>query len=103
MGSRRYYFTETTGHNWADVTAVIAKIAHAAGALPTAEVEKLSLKRLPRSIRGLHCSGAVIVAVELTGWKHVGPTIYESLPDMVEAEIKSLGTQSATTTFDPKK
>ncbi len=42
MGSRRYYFTETTGHNWADVTAVIAKIAHAAGALPTAEVEKLS-------------------------------------------------------------
>jgi hypothetical protein len=34
------------------------------------------------------------------GWKPQGPSLFESLPSMVNEEAKTLGTQSAKLTFD---
>jgi len=34
------------------------------------------------------------------GWKPQGPSLYESLPSMINEEVKTLGTQSSRLTFD---
>jgi hypothetical protein len=103
-GKEGYYFTQAAEHTWRDVTAEIAKIAHEAGAIKSTEVDRLSAEDAtavhpwaPLLWGGnCRCRGDRIRAL---GWTPRGPTIFESLPEMVNFEIKALGTQSSATTF----
>jgi nucleoside-diphosphate-sugar epimerase len=107
-GPEAYYFTETADHTWLDVTAAIAKIAHGRGAILTADIDQLDVAEASKVhpwaplLWGGNCRSRADRLRSL-GWKPAGPTIYESLPAMVDFEINSLGTQSDKTTFDPKK
>lgn len=103
-GCESYYFAEAGEHTWDAVVKEIAKIAQAHGALPSDQVDKLSIE----TASGVHPWAPLIWGGNCrsradrfgaTGWKPTGPTIYKSLPEMVDFEINALGAQSAHTTF----
>jgi hypothetical protein len=82
----------------------IAKLAYKSGDLPSEEIEKLT----PEQATAVHPWAPLLWGgncrsrsdrLRALGWKSVGPTICESLPVMVEVEVKTLGMQSAATTF----
>jgi nucleoside-diphosphate-sugar epimerase len=103
-GKEGYYFTPSAEHTWKDISTTVAKIAHAKGAIETAEVDKLSVEDAisvhpwaPLLWGGnCRCRGDRIRAL---GWKPSDRKIEEYLPEMVDFEIKALGTQSSATTF----
>lgn len=94
-GPEGYYFTEATEHTWVDATTAIARHANARGALPTSEVDQLE----PAQAAEFHPWAPLLWG---GNWIPSGPSIYESIPAMVDVEIATLGTQSAATTFDKK-
>ncbi|KAF2430889.1 NAD(P)-binding protein [Tothia fuscella] len=103
-GKQGYYFVQAAEHTWKDVTTDIAMTAYKVGALDTAEIDKLSVEDAstvhpwaPLLWGGnCRCRGTRIRAL---GWRPVGPTLRECLAEMVEFEVKALGTQSSLTTF----
>lgn len=106
-GPEGYYFTQGAEHRWIDVVTAITKHAHTVGALPSAEIDQLE----PTAASKFHPWAPLLWGgncrsrsdrFHALGWKPVGPTIYESIPAMVDFEIKTLGTQSSGTTFDGK-
>jgi hypothetical protein len=83
----------------------ITKIAHEHDSvLPSEDIDKLTVEEASAVhpwaplLWGGNCRSRGD-RIRALGWEPVGPTIYESLPEMVEVEIKTLGTQSAATTF----
>jgi nucleoside-diphosphate-sugar epimerase len=103
-GKEGYYFVQADEHTWKDVTAAIAKIAHKAGALKSADIDKLSVEDASAVhpwaplLWGGNCRSRGD-RIRALGWKPTGPKIYDSLPEMVSYEIKNMGTQSSSTTF----
>lgn len=103
-GKEGYYFVEAAEHRWKDVVSEIAKIAHQKGAIKSAEVEKLSVEDAVAAhpwaplLWGGNCRSRGN-RIRALGWKPSNRKIEEYLPEMVDFEIKSLGTQSAATTF----
>ncbi len=99
-GPEGYYFTETTEHTWFDVTSAIAQHAKARGALSTSEVDQLD----PAQVVEFHPWAPVLWAGNCrsradrfrVGWIPSGPSIYESIPAMVDAEIATLDTLPLT-------
>lgn len=106
-GPEGYYFAEATEHTWADVTTAIARHANARGALPISEVDHLEPAQAAEFhpwaplLWGGNCRSRAD-RFRALGWIASGPSIYESIPAMVDVEIATLGTQSAATTFDKK-
>jgi hypothetical protein len=106
-GPEGYYFAATTEHVWADVTAAIARIAHSRGLIPSAEVEQLTVEKAAEAhpwgplLWGGNCRSRAD-RFRALGWKPSGPSIYDSLPEMVDFEARSFGNQASTTTFDSK-
>ncbi|RDW75541.1 NAD(P)-binding Rossmann-fold containing protein [Coleophoma cylindrospora] len=103
-GREGYYFTATTDHKWVDVVKAIAKIAHERGAIPSEEIDKLT----PEEASAIHPWAPLLWGgncrskgdrIHALGWKPIGPTVYESLPEMVDVEIKTLGKSVVATTF----
>lgn len=95
---------ETTEHRWGDIVVAIAKLLHSQGALPSENVQHVSPEKAALYhpwaplLWGGNCRSRAD-RFRALGWKPTGPTIYDSLPEMVDFEVKSLGTQSSATTF----
>ncbi|KAL2409316.1 Oxidase ucsJ [Exophiala dermatitidis] len=92
-----YYLAEDGLFVWGELIQRIAEIAHKKGLLPDSEVESLSpdeADRLMPNARyaiGTNSRGISIRAKKLLGWKPTERNIEEELPDIVEAEARSLG------------
>ncbi|KFY81989.1 hypothetical protein V500_10923 [Pseudogymnoascus sp. VKM F-4518 (FW-2643)] len=103
-GKEGYYFVESAEHRWKDIVTELAKIAQQKGAIKTAEVEKLSVEDAiavhpwAPLLWGGNCRSRGD-RIRALGWKPSARKIEEYLPEMVDFEIKSLGTQSSATTF----
>lgn len=103
-GKEGYYFVESAEHRWKDVVAELAKIAHQKGAIKSADVEKLSVEDAiavhpwAPLLWGGNCRSRGD-RIRALGWEPSARKIEEYLPEMVDFEIKSLGTQSSGTTF----
>jgi nucleoside-diphosphate-sugar epimerase len=103
-GKEGYYFTQSAEHTWKDVATAIAKIAHEKGAIKTAEVDKLSVEDAiavhpwAPLLWGGNCRSRGD-RIRALGWTPSARKVEEYLPEMVDFEIKALGTQSSTTTF----
>lgn len=103
-GRSGYYFVTAAEHTWAQVTRAIAKIAHERYAISTAEVEQLDVEEATKVhpwaglLWGGNCRSQSD-RLHALGWKASGPTIFDSLAQMVDAEIQSNGARSSTTTF----
>jgi len=75
------------------------------GLIKSAEVDKLSVEDASAQhpwaplIWGGNCRSRADRLRSL-GWKPQGPTLYESLPAMINEEVKSAGTQTQKLTFD---
>ncbi len=93
------------GQKWGDVSKAIAVELHKQGALQTSDVDKLSVEDAVAQhpwaplLWGGNCRSRSDRLRQL-GWKPQGPSLYDSLPSMLTVEIKTLGKQSSTTTFD---
>jgi hypothetical protein len=78
---------------WGDVVDVIAKDLHAKGAIKSAEVEHVPIEEASNhhpwaaSIWGGNYRSRGDQLRHL-GWKPTGPSIYDSLPAMMDEEIK---------------
>ncbi|EHK99863.1 hypothetical protein M7I_4185 [Glarea lozoyensis 74030] len=103
-GREGYYFTQTAEHTWVEVVKAISEAAQSRGALPSGDIEKLN----PEEASAIHPWAPLLWGgncrsrgdrIRALGWKPVGPGLYECIPEMVDVEINSLGTQSAATTF----
>lgn len=90
---------------WGDIATAITKIAFDKGYISSDEVDKVS----PDEAAALHPWGPLIWGgnsrgrsdrLQALGWKPQGTSVYESLASMVDAEAKTLGSQSQKTTFD---
>lgn len=103
-GEEGYYFTQSAEHTWKDISTAIAKIAHQKCTIKTAEVDKLSIEdaiavhRWAPLLWGGNC-GSRGDRITALGWTPSARKIEDYLPEMVEFEIKVLGTQSSSTTF----
>ena len=103
-GKEGYYFVESAEHRWKDIVAGLAKIAHQKGAIKSAGVEKLSVEDAiavhpwAPLLWGGNCRSRAD-RIRALGWSPSARKIEEYLPEMVDFEIKSLGTQSSVTTF----
>jgi hypothetical protein len=90
---------------WGDVSVAIAKILHEQGIIKSDEVDKLSVEDASAVhpwaplLWGGNCRSSADRLRGL-GWKPSGPTLYHSLPAMIEQEVKFLGKQSSRPTFD---
>ncbi|KAH6722627.1 hypothetical protein DL95DRAFT_366455 [Leptodontidium sp. 2 PMI_412] len=104
-GQQGYYFVAADQFKWADVAEAVSKIASDQGLMSSTAVDKLSVA----DASALHPWAPLIWGgncrsrsdrIEKLGWKAKGPRFQESLPAMIAAEVKTLGTQSSKTTFD---
>ena len=103
-GKEGYYFVQSAEHRWKDIVSELAKIAHQKGAIKSADVEKLSVEDASAAhpwaplLWGGNCRSRGD-RIRALGWKPSARKIEDYLPEMVDFEIKSLGTQSSATTF----
>jgi nucleoside-diphosphate-sugar epimerase len=103
-GKEGYYFVQSAEHRWKDIVSELAKIAHPTGAIKSADVEKLSVEDASAAhpwaplLWGGNCRSRGD-RIRALGWKPSARKIGDYLPEMVDFEIKSLGTQSSATTF----
>jgi hypothetical protein len=78
---------------WGDVVDAIAKDLHGKGAIKSAEVERMPLEEASSHhpwaglIWGGNCRSRGERLRNL-GWKPTGPGLYDSLPTMMDEEIK---------------
>ncbi|KUJ12211.1 NAD(P)-binding protein [Mollisia scopiformis] len=104
-GDDGYYFAGGPQFKWGEVAATIANSAFKDGLIKSAEIDKLSVAETSALhpwaplIWGGNCRSRSDRLHQL-GWKPQGPSVFESIPSMVQAEAKTLGTQSSKTTFD---
>lgn len=102
------YFTSVADHAWVDVTNDIVKHLLIAGAIKSAEIDAIDTESASKwhpwapLLWGGNCRSRSD-RLRALGWKPTGPTIYESIPEMVSFEIANLGSQTASTTFDSAK
>ncbi|KAH8778005.1 hypothetical protein BGZ57DRAFT_822186 [Hyaloscypha finlandica] len=104
-GDEGYYFAEAGELKWGEVSEAISKIMTDEGAIKAAEVDKVSVAEAV----AMHPWAPLIWGgnarsrsdrLHKLGWKPQGPSLYESLPSMINEEVKTLGTQSSRLTFD---
>jgi hypothetical protein len=95
----------TVSQRWGEVSAAISKIMADKKLIQAAEVDKVSVA----DAVALHPWAPLIWGgnarsrsdrLHALGWKPQGPGVYESLPSMINEEVKILGSQSSKLTFD---
>ncbi|KAG9229824.1 hypothetical protein BJ875DRAFT_176752 [Amylocarpus encephaloides] len=104
-GQKGYYFVEAQAFNWGAVAAAISKSLYDQGAIKSTQVDQLSVEDAVTQhpwaplLWGGNCRSAADRLRRL-GWKAKKGDIFASLPSMVAEEVKNLGAQNATLTFD---
>jgi hypothetical protein len=93
------------GQKWGAISTAITKILYDQGLIESEEVDKLSVVDASAIhpwaplLWGGNCR-ALADRLHQLGWKATGPSIIDSLPEMIAEEEKTTGKQSSATTFD---
>jgi nucleoside-diphosphate-sugar epimerase len=96
-GTKGYYFSENGEHAWGELAAKIAAKAKAKGYLKTDNVASLSNEEIAKInpfgaiLWGSNSRGTASRAGKFLGWKPVGPSLDDTLDDLIDSEAKSLG------------
>ncbi|OAK99958.1 NAD(P)-binding protein [Phaeosphaeriaceae sp. SRC1lsM3a] len=91
-----YYFAEDAEFQWKDVSVAIAKTAHAKGLLNSDQVDKLTVDEATK----MHPWAPILWGgnsrgtgerLKALGWKSDGRSIFDSIPEMIDAEVGKQG------------
>jgi hypothetical protein len=93
-GSDGYYFTEAGEFQWGQISTALAQILYDRSTIATNEVDHLT----PEEVSEIHPYGPRVWGsnsrsrsdrFRSLGWQAVGPTIFDTLPEMVDFEINT--------------
>jgi hypothetical protein len=93
-GRDGYYFAESGEHTWSAIASGIATLAAARGISVSPEVEQLTPEEATKVhpwatyIWGGNCRSRAD-RLRSMGWKATAPSLVESLPEIVDIEIKA--------------
>ena len=92
-----YYFANAEEHRWGEVSKHIAMEAHQQGLIPTQDVASIPVEEANH----IHSMGAELLggnsrqiasrARKLLGWSPIGPSLVDTIPELITGEAKSLG------------
>ncbi|KAJ5107200.1 hypothetical protein N7456_003875 [Penicillium angulare] len=92
-GPEGYYFVESGEFTWKTISEKVTELAHKQGKLATAEVEELTVEDAVKFhpwapvLWGGNCRSRAS-RLRALGWKPEGPTVWETLPSIVDFEIR---------------
>ncbi|KAI1871014.1 hypothetical protein JX265_006054 [Neoarthrinium moseri] len=93
FGRHAYFFLEHAAHVWSDVARAVAAEAERQGRLGDGtrpHVRERSAEELGNPSWALHEHGVAARARKFLGWKPVGPSLEETIPEIVESEAARL-------------
>ena len=96
-GANGYFLAENGHHVWGQVSKEVAEAAYMQGYIPTKEVTIVNVEtaedesKIQDETWGLNSKGFAKRARKILGWKPVGKTLKECIPDIVDVEAASLG------------
>jgi hypothetical protein len=91
-----FVFVLTSRQQWKDVSIAVARAAHAKGLLKSDEVDKLSVEEATK----MHPWAPVLWGgnsrgtgerLKALGWKSDGRSLFDSIPEMIDAEVGKQG------------
>ncbi|KAG7411487.1 hypothetical protein Forpe1208_v009668 [Fusarium oxysporum f. sp. rapae] len=95
-GPKGYFFAENGKHKWSQISALIAKEAKKQGLIDTNETKVLDVDEAQKKLGfqalswGLNSRGEAKRARKYLGWKPVGESLEEWIPESVQIEAKRL-------------
>ncbi|KAL9565606.1 hypothetical protein ACKAV7_009788 [Fusarium commune] len=95
-GPKGYFFAENGKHKWSQISALIAKEAKKQGLIDTDETKVLDVDEAQKKLGfqalswGLNSRGEAKRARKYLGWKPVGESLEEWIPESVQIEAKRL-------------
>lgn len=96
-GEKGYFLAENGYHVWGEVSKEVAEAAYKQGYIKTKEVNAMSPEVAKEKAGyeavswGLNSRGSARRARKFLGWKPVGKSLKECIPDIVDGESESLG------------
>ncbi|ENH66072.1 hypothetical protein FOC1_g10000329 [Fusarium oxysporum f. sp. cubense race 1] len=95
-GPKGYFFAENGKHKWSQISALIAKEAKKQGVIDSDETKVLDVDEAQKKLGfqalswGLNSRGEAKRARKFLGWKPVGESLEEWIPESVQIEAKRL-------------
>ncbi|KAF5577109.1 nucleoside diphosphate sugar epimerase [Fusarium pseudoanthophilum] len=95
-GPKGYFFAENGKHKWSQISALIAKEAKKQGIIDSDETKVLDVAEAQKKLGfqalswGLNSRGEAKRARKFLGWKPVGESLEEWIPESVQIEAKRL-------------
>ncbi|KAF5686297.1 nucleoside diphosphate sugar epimerase [Fusarium circinatum] len=95
-GPKGYFFAENGKHKWSQISALIAKEAKKQGVIDSDETKVLDVDEAQKKLGfqalswGLNSRGEAKRARKYLGWKPVGESLEEWIPESVKIEAKRL-------------
>ncbi|KAF5628955.1 nucleoside diphosphate sugar epimerase [Fusarium sp. NRRL 52700] len=95
-GPKGYFFAENGKHKWSQISALIAKEAKKQGIINSDETKVLDVDEAQKKLGfqalswGLNSRGEAKRARKFLGWKPVGESLEEWIPESVQIEAKRL-------------
>ncbi|KAF5964682.1 nucleoside diphosphate sugar epimerase [Fusarium coicis] len=95
-GAKGYFFAENGKHKWSQISALIAKEAKKQGVIDSDETKVLDVDEAQKKLGfqalswGLNSRGEAKRARKYLGWKPVGESLEEWIPESVQIEAKRL-------------
>src|SRR6478735_9314492 len=95
-GPKGYFFAENGKHKWSQISALIAKEAKKQGVIDSDETKVLDVDEAQKKLGfqalswGLNSRGEAKRARKFLGWKPVGESLEEWMPESVQIEAKRL-------------
>lgn len=96
-GEKAYFLAESGTHVWGKLAKHTAEVAHKAGYIPTTEVQMLTpdeakeIAGFEAMSWGLNSKGKGLRAKKFLGWNPSKPSLFDSIPAIVEEEAKRAG------------
>jgi len=96
-GGRGYFLAENGHHVWGEISKEVSEAAYKAGYIKSPDVVPMSAQqaRETAGLRaltwGLNSKGFARRAKKYLGWKPVGQSLKDSIPELVESEARALG------------
>ncbi|XXH02550.1 hypothetical protein Hte_008926 [Hypoxylon texense] len=85
FGPRAYFFLESGTHRWSDVSKWVAAEAAKQGLIPEPIAKEIDIPRL-----GTNSKSVAARARKYLGWEAKGPSLRETIPEVVAFEAKKL-------------
>ncbi|RKK72121.1 hypothetical protein BFJ69_g10384 [Fusarium oxysporum] len=95
-GPKGYFFAENGKHKWSQISALIAKEAKKQGVIDSDETKVLDVDEAQKKLGfqalswGLNSRGEAKRATKFLGWKPVGESLEQWIPESVQIEAKRL-------------